>query len=131
MGCWWICLLSAAADAADRTGNLWCKHWLYLPVTVTYHHPPLPVNIQCVPKYLCKTFTKKTLPVQYTVCNKSICAIHSKKISHQKWYLSLLLLNLKIKTSLVLYYRAGRYASQQLLLLKTSSAIETMYTQWI
>ena len=56
-------------------------------------------NIQCVTKYQFNIQCLKKVFVQ---------DIH-KKISPQKWYL----LNLKIKTSVVLFYRAGRYASLQ------------------
>ena len=100
------------------------KHPLPLPTTQHYQF-----NIQCVTKVFVQDIHKKTLPVQYTVCNKSICARHSQKtlpvqykvynksicarhsqkISPQKWYL----FNLKIKTSVVLCYRAGCYTSLQ------------------
>ena len=95
--------------------------------------PTLPDNIQCVTKSLCKTFTKKLYQfniqcvtkvfVQYQfniqcVTKVFVQDIH-KKISPQKWYI----LNLKIKTSLVLYYKAGRYASQQLFLMNQYSFV--------
>ena len=75
-----------------------CREAQTMAFIIRYHKHPLPLpttqhyqfNIQCVTKVFVQD-------------------IH-KKISPQKWYLS----NLKIKTSVVLFYRAGRYASLQL-----------------
>ena len=104
-------------------GTLLCKQWLYYPVSQTpliaTHHPTLPVNIQCVTKIFVQDIHKKLYQFNIQCVTKYqfniqcvtkvfVQDIH-KIISPQKWYL----LNLKIKTSLVLNYRAGRYASLQ------------------
>ena len=63
---------------AGFAGPLYCPV-PHTPLTAT-HHPTLPVQYTVCNKILCaRHLQKKTLPVQYTVCNKSICARHSQK----------------------------------------------------
>ena len=72
--------------------------------TTTHHYQ----SIYSVYQNICARHSQKKLYQFNIQCvTKVFVQYIQKKISHQKWYLSLLLLNLKIKTSLVLYYRAG------------------------